>query len=54
MIAAGTSAPITMAEKATPANQLGNMCWNRYGTASCALPPAFLTFATVALSARAM
>jgi hypothetical protein len=29
MIAAGTSAPMTMAEKATPVNQLGNMCWNR-------------------------
>src|SRR5213079_2415483 len=31
MIAAGTSAPMTMAAKAIPVNQLGNRCWNRYG-----------------------
>src|SRR5580658_1185567 len=53
MIAAGTSAPMMMAEKAIPANQLENMFWTRYGTASCALPPDFLTFATGTLSARA-
>ena len=29
MIAAGTSAPMMIAAKATPANQLENMCWNR-------------------------
>ena len=52
MIAAGTSAPMMMAPKAMPANQLGNMCWNRYGTASWALPD-FLTFAAVVLSATA-
>ena len=32
MIAAGTSAPIPMAAKATPANQLGNMLSNSSGT----------------------
>ena len=53
MIAAGTRAPMTIAEKAIPVNQLGNMFWNRYGTASCALP-AFLTSAAVVLLARAM
>src|SRR5689334_2111685 len=52
MIAAGTSAPMTMAAKATPVNQLGNRCWNRYGTASCALF-AFLTLAAVVGSASA-
>src|SRR5690349_16755860 len=52
MIAAGTSAPMTMAAKATPVNQLVNRCWNRYGTASCALF-AFLTLAAVVLSVRA-
>ena len=52
MIAAGTSAPMTMAEKAIPVNQLGNRCWNRYGTASWALP-AFFTFAAVTLSVSA-
>jgi hypothetical protein len=54
MIAAGTRAPMMMAAKAIPVNQLGYMCWNRNGTESCALPPAFLTFATVVLSASAM
>ena len=52
MIAAGTSAPMTMAEKAIPVNQLGNRCWNRYGTASWGLF-AFFTFAAVTLSASA-
>src|SRR6266581_408079 len=52
IIAAGTSAPMTIAAKAMPVNQLGNRCWNRYGTASWALP-AFFTLATVALSASA-
>src|SRR5215472_3377911 len=37
MIAAGTSAPMMMAAKEIPVNQLGNMCWSRYGTASCVL-----------------
>ena len=32
MIAAGTSAPMPMAAKATPANQLGNCCSNSSGT----------------------
>ena len=53
MIAAGTRAPMMMPAKAIPVNQLGNMCWNRYGTASCALPD-FLTFAAVTGSATAM
>ena len=52
MIAAGTSAPMTMAEKAIPVNQLGNRCWNRYGTASWGLF-AFFTLAAVTLSASA-
>src|ERR1700684_2825443 len=54
MIAAGTKAPMMMPEKAIPVNQLGSMCWNRYGTASWELPPAFLMLATVVLSAIAM
>src|ERR1700760_4720362 len=29
MMAAGTSAPMAIPANATPANQLGNMCWNR-------------------------
>ena len=53
MIAAGTRAPMMMPANAMPVNQLGNMCWNRYGTASCVLP-AFLTSAAVVLSATAM
>ena len=32
MNAAGTSAPMTIIEKASPVNQDGNMCWNRLGT----------------------
>src|SRR3954453_10640629 len=32
MIAAGTRAPMAIAANATPANQLGNICWNRAGT----------------------
>ena len=52
MMAAGTRAPMTMAAKAIPVNQHGNMCWNRYGTASCALF-AFLTFAALVPSAIA-
>ena len=39
MMAAGTSAPMTMAAKAIPANQLGKTRWNRNGTASCAFAP---------------
>ena len=46
MIAAGTSAPMTMAANATPANQLGNRWWNSNGTASCVLS-AFFTGAAV-------
>ena len=53
MIAAGTSAPMMMPANAIPVNQLGNMCWNRYGTASWALPD-FLTLAAVVGSATAM
>src|SRR5512133_2281433 len=37
MIAAGTSAPIAIAAKATPANQLGKESSNSCGTTSCAL-----------------
>src|SRR5919112_6887084 len=37
MIAAGTSAPIAMAAKATPANHAGNMSSNSCGITSCAL-----------------
>ena len=37
MIADGTSAPIAIALKATPANQLGKFSSNRFGTASCGL-----------------
>ena len=37
MIAAGTSAPITIAAKATPANQSGNSFSNSCGTACCGL-----------------
>ena len=37
MIAAGTSAPIAMAAKATPANHAGNMSSNSCGMTSCAL-----------------
>src|SRR5260370_13892066 len=40
MIAAGTSAPMTMAEKAMPVNQLGNMCLcTRYKVAPDQEPP---------------
>src|ERR1700677_740266 len=53
MIAAGTRAPMMIAEKAMPANQLGNMCWIRYGTASWVLS-AFFTRAAVEGSASAM
>ena len=42
-----------IAANAIPVNQLGNMCWSRYGTASCVLP-AFLTSAAVVLSVSAM
>src|SRR5689334_7173163 len=35
MIAAGTSAPMATAAKATPANQLGNMSSNSCGITSC-------------------
>ena len=37
MIAAGTSAPIAIAAKATPANQSGNSFSNSCGTACCGL-----------------
>src|SRR3954463_7958709 len=37
MIAAGTSAPIATAAKATPANQLGNESSNSCGITSCGL-----------------
>src|SRR6476646_7942996 len=37
MIAAGTSAPIAIAAKATPVNQLGNMSSNSCGITSCGL-----------------
>ncbi len=53
MIAAGTRAPMMMPANAMPANQLGNMCWNRYGTASWGLPD-FLTLAAVTGSVIAM
>src|SRR5580698_1676144 len=53
MIAAGTRAPMMIAENEIPVSQLGNMCWIRYGTASCVLS-AFLTSAAVVLSAIAM
>ena len=32
MKAAGTSAPMMIIAKASPANPDGNMCWNRLGT----------------------
>src|SRR3954470_14190716 len=35
MIAAGTSAPMATAAKATPANQLGNESSNSWGITSC-------------------
>src|SRR5258708_19552969 len=53
MMAAGTSAPMTIAEYPIPANQLGNMCSNNSGTDSCALPPPALTPAFTAGGARA-
>src|SRR6478752_8108899 len=37
MIAAGTSAPIATAAKATPANQLGKLSSNSCGITSCGL-----------------
>ena len=37
MIAAGTSAPMAMAPKATPANQLGNWSSKSWGMTSCGL-----------------
>lgn len=39
MIAAGTSAPIPIAAKATPVNQSGNMFSNSCGTESWVLKP---------------
>src|SRR5258707_3548115 len=53
MMAAGTSAPMTIAEYPIPANQLGNMCSNNSGTDSCALPPPALTPAFTAGGGRA-
>ena len=54
MIAAGTSAPIAMAENAMPANQLGNCCSKNAGTASCAfgLPSAPITEVFAAIAAK--
>ncbi len=54
MIAAGTSAPMTIAAKPMPANQLGKMCSNSSGTDSWALPLAALTPAVTAGEASAM
>ena len=54
MMAAGTSAPMTMAEKPMPANQLGKIRWNRNGTASCAFASWALTSAGTPGAARAM
>ena len=44
MMAAGTRAPITMAEKATPANQLGKISRNMNGSASWAFESCALTW----------
>ena len=49
MMAAGTSAPMPMAAKATPANHDGNMAENNWGMASWALPPAGFTPAATAM-----
>src|SRR5215469_12222983 len=54
MIAAGTSAPIAMAAYPTPANQGGNIFWNRNGTESCAFAPCALTSAGTPGAASAM
>ena len=54
MIAAGTSAPMTMAEKAMPSNQGGNIFWNSSGTASWVLAPWALTACGTPGAARAM
>src|SRR6516225_8058063 len=54
MMAAGTSAPMMIAEYPMPANQLGNMFWNSSGTDSWALLPCALTPAFTAGAARAM
>ena len=48
MIAAGTSAPITIAAKATPANQSGNSFSNSCGTACCGL----VTFTPAAMATK--
>ncbi len=49
MMAAGTSAPIAIAAKATPANHDGKTAWKKCGTASCAFatwswPKTFIFF----------
>ena len=54
MIAAGTSAPIATAAKATPANQDGNTASNSAGTACCALPPRWPLAVPLKPAARAM
>ena len=48
MIAAGTSAPITMAAYATPANHAGNSFSNSCGTACCGLA----TFTPAAMATK--
>src|SRR5438067_2083469 len=52
IIAAGTSAPIAIAEKATPANHEGNTWSKKCGTASCGLAtlscPKTLVFSAIA------
>src|SRR6266545_8109259 len=54
MIAAGTSAPMAMADSATPANQLGNTWAKKCGTASCGLanPSAPKTDVFLAIAAK--
>ena len=49
MIAAGTRAPIAIAEKATPANQSGNSCAKRTGTIVFGSSPIGWTPAAIAM-----
>ena len=51
MIAAGTSAPMPMAAKAMPANQLGNISWNSTGTIVLPSSPIGVTPAAIAIGA---
>ena len=53
MIAAGTSAPIPIAAKQTPANHDGKIWSNNRGTASCALanPSRPMTLVPLAIAA---